>query len=163
MDEGRTYLGSSVANAAGAFDFQKVCPIPYPNLTATTTDLDGSTSPFSSPQVIPWDCSSPNPVPSLVDTDPSAITASGGNSTFLLRLNGSGFIPVSKVLWDEVELAIVSHTPTQISAIVPSGLVSFQGSVDISVSNPEPGGGLSNKLTFTILPPKRIYLPLVVR
>ena len=41
--QGRHYLATVVADAAGAFAFSKSCPVFYPNLTATVTDPLGNT------------------------------------------------------------------------------------------------------------------------
>jgi hypothetical protein len=50
-DEGQTYEGSAVAGPDGAFEAQ-VEP-DGPNVTATATDVGGSTSPFSRPLAVP--------------------------------------------------------------------------------------------------------------
>ena len=50
-DEGQTYEGSTVAGSDGAFE-AKVKP-GGPNVTATATDAQGNTSPFSQPLPVP--------------------------------------------------------------------------------------------------------------
>ena len=48
-DQGESYEGKATADSAGAFAFNKGAPFSGPHLTATATDLDGNTSPFSTP------------------------------------------------------------------------------------------------------------------
>ncbi len=50
-DEGQTYEGSAVAGPDGAFEAD-VKPS-GPNVTATATDANGSTSPFAQPLSLP--------------------------------------------------------------------------------------------------------------
>ncbi len=61
-NQGRYYLDSVVADSSGNFSFLSHCPVPYPYMNATVTDLQGNTSEFnypnySQPQLVPWDCS----------------------------------------------------------------------------------------------------------
>ncbi|HQN44224.1 MAG TPA: NosD domain-containing protein, partial [Anaerolineaceae bacterium] len=70
-NQGRFYLNSVTADSAGVFNFPAYCPLPYPNLTATATDLQGNTSQFSDPQTVAWDCSSARTIPILVSIDPT--------------------------------------------------------------------------------------------
>jgi hypothetical protein len=52
-DEGRVFEGSVVAEASGAFRFDKRSPLAGPNVTATATDREGNTSQFSTPKAVP--------------------------------------------------------------------------------------------------------------
>ncbi len=53
-DEGRVFEGSIVADGSGAFTFTKAHGyLTGPNVTATATDEEGSTSEFSAPQPVP--------------------------------------------------------------------------------------------------------------
>ena len=55
-DEGRVFEGSVMAGSTGAFTFEKGSLLTGPNITATATDAEGSTSEFSLPQkLIPVD------------------------------------------------------------------------------------------------------------
>jgi len=49
-DEGRVFEGSVIADPTGAFTFEKGGALTGPNITATATDADGSTSEFSAPR-----------------------------------------------------------------------------------------------------------------
>jgi len=50
-DEGQTYEGSAVAGPDGAFEAD--VDADGPNVTATATDANGSTSPFAQPLAVP--------------------------------------------------------------------------------------------------------------
>lgn len=50
-DEGRIYEGSTIADASGRFTFDKKTSGPF--ITATATDAQGNTSPFSEPRAAP--------------------------------------------------------------------------------------------------------------
>jgi hypothetical protein len=107
----------------------------------------------------------PNPVPSLTSLNP-ATTQAGGND-FILTVNGSNFMDGSVVQWNGSARTTTYISATQLSAQIKSADIASQGSASITVFNPEPGGGVSNSLTFTITPQPPptffIYLPLVLR
>ena len=52
-NEGRVFEGQTTANATGAFAFTKGLPLLGPHITATATDVSGTTSMFSVPTVGP--------------------------------------------------------------------------------------------------------------
>jgi hypothetical protein len=147
-NEGRVYMGSATADASGVFSHPQVCPLPYTHLTATTIDLAGNTSAFATPHIIPWDCSTANPVPTLSDLKPITITAL--SNTFLLTLQGTDFSNGSIARWNGLSLPTTVVSSTQLSAIVPSTRITAGGFISVTVSNPAPGGGTSNPLDFTI-------------
>lgn len=159
--QGQHYLTSLVADGSGAFHFLKRCPLPYPNLTATATDLLYNTSAFSDPQAVPWDCTTPRPIPTLESVTPSSQQAL--SATFLLSLFGTEFAADSVVRWDGLALPTTMISSTLLQATVPSHLLRDGGSVLITVFTPPPGGGESIALIFTVYPPKKVYLPLVKR
>ncbi len=51
-DEGRVYEGTTVADAQGRFSFAKLDGLTGPFITATATDNQGNTSPFSGPRAV---------------------------------------------------------------------------------------------------------------
>jgi len=159
--QGRHYLASVTADGAGAFSFPKLCPVAYPNLTATATDPAGNTSEFSEPRTIPWNCSSPNPVPALISLEPTSVKELG--PTTLLSITGSGFFPGSVVRLNGTALATHFADSGHLEAIVPLGQIRITGDTSITVYNSTPGGGTSNPLIFTILPNPRVYLPVMYK
>lgn len=73
-----------------------------------------------------------------------------GSATFALAVHGTGFLSTSKVLWNGVALATRFTSSVQLRATVPASLVANAGTASIAVSNPAPGGGISNMIYFSI-------------
>ena len=82
---------------------------------------------------------------------PSA-TPSGG-STFVLKVNGTGFASNSTVNWNGAALATTFVNQGQLTASVPAANIASFGTASITVTNPGPGGGTSNPVPFTITSP----------
>jgi parallel beta-helix repeat protein len=53
-DEGRQYVGSTTANGSGIFSYTQPGGFPGPNVTATSTEVNGNTSEFSAPKHLAW-------------------------------------------------------------------------------------------------------------
>lgn len=163
-NQGRYYFDSVVADSSGHFSFPLHCPVPYPYMNATVTDLQGNTSEFNAPhyyepQLVPWDCSTARPAPSLVSLDPTSQQPL--SSTFLLTLTGTNFYADSVVRWNGLALPTIFISTTQLQAVVPSYLLQDGGIVPLIVFTPAPGGGVSAALPFMVLPPLKLYLPLL--
>ncbi|HNT54201.1 MAG TPA: NosD domain-containing protein [Anaerolineaceae bacterium] len=149
-NQGRFYLDSLIADSSGNFTFPPYCPLPYTNLTATATDLQGNTSQFSDPQAVPWDCDALNPLPTLSALDPASVKEF--DPTTLLTITGTNFIPGSVVQINGEGLTTLYADDSHIQAILPVGQITTTGTVSITVFNPIPGGGTSNALPLEILP-----------
>jgi len=106
-----------------------------------------------------------NPVPTLTSLNPDSTQAGGGD--FILTVNGSEFVDGAVVQWKGADRATIFISETQLSAQINAADIASQGSASITVLNPEPGGGVSNALTFSITAPAgggyKIYLPIVDR
>ncbi len=89
----------------------------------------------------------PNPTPALSALVPGQAAIGNG---FALTVNGSGFTDASVVQWNGNARPTTYVGPTQLRAEISAADVLTVGSADISVINPEPGGGLSNRITFRI-------------
>ncbi len=89
-----------------------------------------------------------NPVPVSTSLAPSS--ANAGDPQFTLTVNGSKFLSSSVVQWNGSALATTLVNAQQLTATVPASDVANAGTAAITVSNPPPGGGISNNLTFTI-------------
>ena len=159
-NQGRFYLGSVNADGAGAFSFPALCPLPYPYITTTATDLLGNTSEFSDYQVVPWDCSSPRPVPTLTSLDPNSQPALA--PTFLLTLSGTNFYPDSLVRWNGLSLLTTVLSSTLAQAVIPSYLFQQGGEFPVTVFTPAPGGGESGVLVVIVAPPIIVNLPMLM-
>jgi hypothetical protein len=89
----------------------------------------------------------PNPVPDLTSLDPSSATA--GGPAFTLTVNGSSFVSNSVVRWDGTDRTTTFVSSTQLTADIPDTDIAAEGTSDVTVFNPTPGGGTSGALTFT--------------
>ena len=160
-NQGRFYLGSLTADDSGNFSFPPVCPLPYPNLTATATDTQGNTSEFSEGQPVSWDCSATRPAPVLLTLDP--VSGTVFTPAFLLSVTGSGFYADSVVRWNGTALPTTVLSGTLAQAVIPYSLYINGGDFPVTVFTPAPGGGESGALIFSMPVPMQVFLPLVLR
>jgi hypothetical protein len=89
-----------------------------------------------------------NPTPRLSSLSPSSAAHGGGD--FQMRINGSGFVPTSTVLWNGDFRATAYMSASQLVALIPAADILAAGSATVSVVNPAPGGGTSSTTMFTI-------------
>jgi len=94
-----------------------------------------------------------NPVPVISGISPSSTTA--GGSAFTLTVDGTDFVSGAKVRWNGTERTTAFVSSSQLTASIPASDVAAAGTAAVTVLNPEPGGGVSNSLSFVIgAPPK---------
>ncbi|HXP85310.1 MAG TPA: IPT/TIG domain-containing protein [Bryobacteraceae bacterium] len=86
--------------------------------------------------------------PSIFSLSPSF--AAAGGPGFTLTVNGSGFLNGATVQWNGSALTSVYFSGSQVGALVPASLIAAAGTASVTVVNP--GGAISNALTFTIGP-----------
>jgi len=92
-----------------------------------------------------------NPVPALASLlSPSSVPANA--SSFTLTLFGSGFIPDSTVRWNGSNRTTTFIGSSQLTATILTSDIASPGSAQVTVFNPEPGGGSSNPLAFPYNP-----------
>jgi len=89
-----------------------------------------------------------NPVPAVASLSPSSAVAGGTN--FVLTVNGSGFVNGAQVLYNGSSRTTTFVSSSQLTAQITAADISTAGSANVSVSNPAPGGGVSNTLSFSI-------------
>jgi hypothetical protein len=99
-----------------------------------------------------------NPVPVITSLNPSS--ANAGGTAFPLNLQGSGFVMGSQVQWNGSNRATTYLASTSITAAITASDIATQGSAQVIVVNPAPGGGTSNAMTFTINPAPVISVTL---
>ncbi|MGH9739881.1 MAG: InlB B-repeat-containing protein [Candidatus Acidiferrales bacterium] len=96
------------------------------------------------------------PTPVLQSISPAEVQA--GEPALTLMISGRGFTPSSSVLWASSAVpsgALVSTYDSatgQLLAQVPASYIQSPGQAYISVETPQPGGGITASLTFTIDP-----------
>jgi len=89
-----------------------------------------------------------NPVAVLSTLSPNFATA--GGPSFILTVNGTGFVSSSVARWNGLDRATTFVNSSQLQASISASDLSSGGSVQVTVFNPSPGGGTSNALTFTV-------------
>jgi YVTN family beta-propeller protein len=82
---------------------------------------------------------------------PDTIPAAG--SEFTLKVNGTGFVRGSIVNWNGTALATTFVNGGQLTANVPAANIATTTTASVSVTNPAPGGGTSNKVFFPVTSP----------
>jgi uncharacterized protein (TIGR03437 family) len=100
-----------------------------------------------------WDIEVPlpagrNPAPGLTSMSP--LTARPGDPQLTITINGAGFLPGARVLWNGQERAAEILGPSQLTATISPADFATPGIARVAVANPAPGGGPSNVLYFTI-------------
>jgi alpha-tubulin suppressor-like RCC1 family protein len=93
-----------------------------------------------------------NPVPSITTLTPSTLTA--GQTGTDLTVNGSGFIAGSVVLWNGQTRPTQFVNATTLRATLEAADISATGRVNVSVRNPQPGGGTSSANDLDIVNPQ---------
>lgn len=93
----------------------------------------------------------PNPVPKLDAVEPAQ--ADAGAAAFKLTARGSRFVDASKVRFGATLLATRWLSAGRLEADVPANLVANAGAVAVAVVNPQPGGGESATIMFTVASP----------
>jgi hypothetical protein len=88
------------------------------------------------------------PAPSL--TGLSLDTASVGEANLVVIASGSGFSTSSKVRWSGVELPTTYSSPTQLSFVLSAGQLAAEGTFQVTVVTPQPGGGTSAARPFVV-------------
>jgi len=95
------------------------------------------------------------PTPTLLSVSPTNIQA--GEPAFNLTVTGKGFTPSSSVSWSSSAgsatlLSTYDGATGQLIAQVPAAYIQSPGIAYVSVSTPQPGGGVTAALTFNINP-----------
>jgi hypothetical protein len=104
------------------------------------------------------------PVPALSNISPNS--SPSRDSTLTLTVSGDGFVDgASLVQWDGEDLPTTFESTSELTARISPQRLSTPGDVAIAVFNPEPGGGTSTSMTFTITesePSLDLFVPVVV-
>jgi Subtilase family/FG-GAP-like repeat len=131
---------------------------------------DGSAPALSNGLALLWQTPPPtgssSPLPSVTSISPSAVPMFSPDTP--ITVTGSNFVPASVVQWQNTNLAPLPApldlpttyvSSTQLNAVIPSAFSQpnnryIVGTVQsILVSNPAPGGGLSNTVPISIVYP----------
>ena len=104
------------------------------------------------------------PVPALSNIAPSSSSPRGSSVT--ITVNGDGFVDgASLVRWNGEDLPTTFESGSELKARISAQRLSSPGEFTIAVFNPEPGGGTSTSMTFTVTeaePSLDLFVPVVV-
>lgn len=89
-----------------------------------------------------------NPVPVLTTISPD--TATAGGSAFTLTVQGSNYVSGSSVHWNGAGRTTTYVSPTTLTASITASDIATEGTSQVTVFNPAPGGGLSSEASFTV-------------
>jgi len=87
---------------------------------------------------------------SIQVTSVSPSSATRGQSSITLSVQGSGFMSTSEIVFNGTRLVTASFTTTSITAMVPSKLLQSAGNVSIVVTDSTNGKTSTGSLTFSI-------------
>ena len=90
------------------------------------------------------------PEPGLGDMAP--YSAPAGSADVKLAITGSGFYPTSVVMVRGRAVTTTFNDPGRLDALIPAELLQVPGTLPVAVSNPRPGGGMSNAFGFVVTP-----------
>jgi hypothetical protein len=94
----------------------------------------------------------PNPVP-LIYQPLIPMTVKPGSNQFTLTINGTGFVSGAVVTWNGSTRSTSFISSTQVQAQINAADVANPGTALVNVTNPTPGGGMSNTVFFPIQTP----------
>jgi hypothetical protein len=89
-----------------------------------------------------------NPVPTLIGMSPSSRIA--GSVAFTLTISGTNFENNSTVQLDGSDRDTTFVSGASLTAEISASDITDEGTVNVTVFNPAPGGGESDALTFTV-------------
>ncbi|HXN73218.1 MAG TPA: FG-GAP-like repeat-containing protein [Candidatus Acidoferrales bacterium] len=141
----RTTTFVSATKVTAAILASDVTAAGTPTVTVTNPTPGGGTS---NALTLTINAAGNNPVPTLTTLQPASGTA--GGAAFTLTVNGSGFVHGAVVNFNGNARTTTFVSATQVIASILATDVAAAGTPAVTVTNPTPGGGTSNALTFTI-------------
>jgi hypothetical protein len=92
--------------------------------------------------------SNDNPVPSVSSIAPTSATV--GSAARILTINGSNFMSTSTVTYNGVGHTATFVSASQLTISLTTGDQATAGTYPVVVTNPTPGGGASNSVSFAV-------------
>ncbi len=93
----------------------------------------------------------PNPVPLVTGVDPTSVIS--GSQAIQLHVYGNQFVNGASVYWNGSARSTSFIDPNHLIATIPATDLQSAGDANVSVVNPAPGGGESNRVNFNIKVP----------
>jgi 6-phosphogluconolactonase (cycloisomerase 2 family) len=109
-----------------------------------------------------------NPRPTITEISPNQVSSVLGTlpDSFTLHVYGHNFIADSQINWNGTPRSTTFISGEHLTMVVTAGDAAINGIADITVVNPEPGGGTSNGAAFktiVIAASSRAFIPLMRR
>jgi trimeric autotransporter adhesin len=101
-----------------------------------------------------------NTVPSIASISPTSLQAGAANTA--LTVSGTGFVQNSQVLLNGAAQTTSFSSGTSLEITLTPAQTTQGGLVSVQVSNPTPGGGVSNEIALGIDPTDTAGLPTLV-
>lgn len=103
-----------------------------------------------------------NPLPTISGISPSKqMTDLATASQITVEISGANFMADSLAQWNGANRPTSFVSATKLRMLVSAADLALGGQGSVTVTNPGPGGGVSNTATFTIITIKmRLYMPL---
>lgn len=89
-----------------------------------------------------------NPAPAVLSLEPAS--AEAGSAGFELVVRGTGFSPDSRVHWNEAERTTTYVGTTELRAAIADEDLAAEGTANVRVISPAPGGGSSAATGFAV-------------
>ncbi|MBZ5659193.1 MAG: FG-GAP-like repeat-containing protein [Acidobacteriia bacterium] len=89
-----------------------------------------------------------NPVPVMTSLSPTSVAPGSGPVT--LNMTGANFNSSSVVQTGSVSLATTLVSATSLTAVLPTNVMTPGATLNITVNNPSPGGGMTSALAFAV-------------
>jgi hypothetical protein len=93
-------------------------------------------------------CPQTNPTPALISISPGTATREG--PAFTLTVNGSNFVSGSSIQWNGYIRTTTFVSSAQLTAQIFTADILVAQTYNVTVGNPNPGGGTSNSLPFDV-------------
>jgi uncharacterized protein (TIGR03437 family) len=77
-------------------------------------------------------------------------SANAGSQGLTITLTGTNFVPGATVAFSGTALATTYVSPTQLTAVLPSGALAVAGTFQVTVTNPDQTATASNPLVFVV-------------
>ncbi len=91
-----------------------------------------------------------NPVPAISSLSPAATAVGVLPPNDVLLVNGTNFVPASSSAFNGISRATTFVSATQLSVPMAAADVAANATISVTVSNPTPGGGVSNAVSFKV-------------
>ncbi|MDP9050188.1 MAG: hypothetical protein M3O31_05595 [Acidobacteriota bacterium] len=149
-----SFIASNATVPPNTWQDTPACGVAPRTLVFFAQDINSNslvTSNAVTEQVITGTCIAPNPAPSITSLLPPSLTV--GSAAQALTIKGTGFLGAlapSNVTFNGVSRAVSFNNANQLTISLTASDLATQGTYPVVVTNPVPGGGASQPVTFNV-------------